>query len=91
MNPLAEKRLEIMKMTIRIISLNDSGVSAYAAVESVKGFVKSQVAAGNIHLPAGEAPAIGAEQDITGATVEVRLSEADADGNFGGIPWLVLS
>jgi len=80
-----------MKMTIRIISLNDSGKSAYAAVESVSGFVKSQVASGNIHLPAGQSPDVGAEQDITDATVEVRLSEPDEDGNFGGIPWLVIS
>ncbi len=79
-----------MKLTIRIISLNKSGKSAFAAVESVKGFVKTQVASGNIHLPDGESPAVKDEQDITGATVEVRLSEPDEDGNFGGIPWLVL-
>ena len=79
-----------MNLFIEVISVNDSGLSAYAVVRSVEGWVQSDVAVGNIRLPEGQSPSIGDTQDITGATVEVRLSEADKDGNFGGIPWLVL-
>ena len=80
-----------MELNIRITSVHESGVSAFAVVTSRIGFVQTDVAAGNIRLPEGVTAAVNDSQDITGATVAVRLSEPDKDGKFGGIPWLVLS
>jgi len=77
-----------MKTSIRIISVNASGKSAFAVVESINGFVKSNLCAGNIHLPEGVEVAVGDVQDITGANVELNLSE---DEGYEGTPWIAVS
>jgi hypothetical protein len=76
-----------MKTTIRIISVNSSGKSAFAVVESVNGFVKSNLCAGNIHLPEGVEVTAGDVQDITGASVELTTSEYEGQD----IPWIAVS
>lgn len=77
-----------MKTSITIISVNKSGKSAFATVQNEQGFVLTDVCAGNIRLPEGAEVKAGDVQDITGATVELVVSE---DAGYEGIPWVKLS